>query len=72
MEKRKDTVEAFSFEQRPLSEVTSVRRIYEQDKKRYAKYAVTNVRPLWMVGVNPTLVYPQECSLSSLPLCHPC
>ena len=38
-----------------------VKRKYEQNKESYAKFAVSDVRPYWMEGVNPHTVYPHEC-----------
>jgi hypothetical protein len=38
-----------------------VRRRYERSKQRYAKYAVSNVRSVWMEGVQPHAIYPHGC-----------
>ena len=38
-----------------------VRKLHEHYKQRYAKFSVSNVRPLLMEGVEPDAVYPQEC-----------
>lgn len=35
--------------------------IYQRSKEHYARYAVSTVPPLWMKGVDPQAVYPQQC-----------
>ena len=38
-----------------------VRRLYETMKQEHADYAVSDVPPLWLEGVEPQAIYPQEC-----------
>lgn len=38
-----------------------IRRMYERMKLRCGEFSVADVRPLWLVGVEPHSLYPQEC-----------
>jgi hypothetical protein len=44
-----------------VKESADLRRTYGHMKQRYAKCSVGSVRPLWMEGVEPHAVYPQDC-----------
>lgn len=43
------------------SDSDELHTMYKQMKVTYAKYVVENVRPLWLEGVDPHAIYPQEC-----------
>lgn len=45
----------------PEDEHANIYRVYEKMKLDCTPYVVTDVPPLWLVGVDPQALYPQEC-----------